>query len=151
MLRRGWCGKTPSPCRHSTSPCVTPPETRVGREYGGVDPPVRPPKSRANIGFPANTCKLTQFSTSQIIGFVGIPPFVHYPQNLWKMQLTHCKRIACTSIRRMRFTLWRRGKECGLRVNQTLTNRRLRDRHGPAFSVAAIGATDRAGECEMNL
>jgi hypothetical protein len=52
-----------------------------------------PRKPRANIGFPANPCKLTQFSTSQIVGFVGIPPFVHYPQNLWKMNTTQGKRM----------------------------------------------------------
>src|SRR6266704_6272143 len=118
MLRRGWCGKTPSPCRHSTSPCATPLETRVGREYGGVDPPVRPPKSRANIGFRANTCKSTQFSTSQIIGFVGIPPFVHYPQDLWKVEGRHGNARRGKSIRRMSLLLWRRGKECGLCVDQ---------------------------------
>src|SRR5438445_11566754 len=86
MLRKGWCGKRPSPCRHSTSPCATPLETRVGVETTG-EAAIRPPKSRANIGFPANTCKYTQFSTSQILGFIGILAFVHYLQLLWKLGL----------------------------------------------------------------
>src|SRR6266850_7815077 len=92
MLRKGWCGRRPSPCRHSTSPCATPLETRVVWDVT-VATSLRPPKSRANIGFPANTCKSTQFSTSQIVGFVGIPPFVHYPQNLWKMEGACGKRM----------------------------------------------------------
>src|ERR1043165_5818942 len=43
--------------------------------------------NHANIGFTANPCKSTQFSTSQIVGFVAIPEFVHYPQYLWKIVL----------------------------------------------------------------
>src|SRR5207245_11803418 len=84
MLRKGWCGKRPSPCRHSTSPCATPLETRVGVETTG-EAAIRPPKSRANIGFPDNTCKYTQFSTSQILGFVGNLEVVQYPEQLWKL------------------------------------------------------------------
>src|SRR5467141_834006 len=110
-----------------------------------------PRKPRANLGFPANPCKLTQFSTSQIVGFVGIPPFVHYPQNLWKMDPPPGKPMACRSIRRMSLWLWRGGKECGLRVNQDLTNRRLIDGHRPALSIVAVGTTKRARQRDANL
>ena len=38
----------------------------------------------------------------------------------------------------MSFRLWRGGKECGLRVNQDLTNRRLINGHRPAFIIVAV-------------
>src|SRR5882672_5446756 len=43
------------------------------------------PTNRANIGFTARWCKSWQFSTSQIVRYVEILAFVHYPHRLWKV------------------------------------------------------------------
>src|SRR5947208_289395 len=88
MLRRGWYGKTPSPCRHLTEPCGLPQTLRSCERKPSDYAPFRPARNRANIGFPANRCKSRRLSTSQIIGYSLIPPFVHYPQTLWKQHST---------------------------------------------------------------
>src|SRR5438876_300598 len=90
--------------RHARLPL----KRELGVETAG-EAAVRPPKPRANIGFRANTCKSTRLSTSQIIGFVGIPPFVHYPQILWKMDRTPRKGMPANSIRRISSLVWRGG------------------------------------------
>src|SRR5574341_1846941 len=40
----------------------------------------------ANIGITVQRCKSPYFSTSQILRYYVIRPFVHYPHPLWKMQ-----------------------------------------------------------------
>src|SRR5439155_2237650 len=129
--------------RHARLPL----KRELGVETAG-EAAVRPPKPRANIGFRANTCKSTRLSTSQIIGFVGIPPFVHYPQILWKMDRTPRKGMPANSIRRISSLVWRGGKECGLCVDQDLTNRRLIHGHGPPATIIAMRVPDRARQRE---
>src|SRR4026208_2017702 len=61
------------------------------------------------------------------------------------------KCMTSNSLRRMSFLLWRRGKECGLRVYEDLTNRRLIHGHRPAISVVAVRSPARARQRESDF
>src|SRR4051812_46287851 len=51
----------------------------------------------------------------------------------------------------MSLAVWRGGKECGLRVHQSLTNRHLWDRHCPAVRVVTMRAPDGAWQRKTNF